>query len=114
MHTSVHKLSLNLDRGPPMQGEAPFRRGGVKEAEDEEGEESMEEEESEETEVVAALAGAPEASEAEHLPHANQPLVSPAEPNFLKIMEKITKFMGKITQDISPRDNSRAPEFKTP
>ncbi|MBW0486231.1 hypothetical protein O181_025946 [Austropuccinia psidii MF-1] len=27
---SVHKHSANLDRGPPMEGEAPFRRGGVK------------------------------------------------------------------------------------
>ncbi|MBW0476563.1 hypothetical protein O181_016278 [Austropuccinia psidii MF-1] len=70
-HTpSVHQLSANLDRGPPMEGEAPSRRGGVKsrrsisfsgllsgyprisqgprsrlgEAQDEEGEESVEEE----------------------------------------------------------------------
>ncbi|MBW0582563.1 hypothetical protein O181_122278, partial [Austropuccinia psidii MF-1] len=24
---SVHQLSANLDRGPPMEGEAPSRRG---------------------------------------------------------------------------------------
>ncbi|MBW0491054.1 hypothetical protein O181_030769 [Austropuccinia psidii MF-1] len=55
-HTpSVHQLSANLDRGPPMEGEAPSRRGYVKTSprrrlggeEDEEGEESVEEEESE-------------------------------------------------------------------
>ncbi|MBW0524991.1 hypothetical protein O181_064706 [Austropuccinia psidii MF-1] len=27
---SVHQLSANLDRGQPMQGEAPSRRGGMK------------------------------------------------------------------------------------
>ncbi|MBW0488184.1 hypothetical protein O181_027899 [Austropuccinia psidii MF-1] len=79
---SIHQLSANMDRGPPMEGASPSRRGGVKsrrsisfpdllggypsisqgpgsrlgEAEYEEGEES------EETEVAAALAGAPEAS----------------------------------------------------
>ncbi|MBW0490345.1 hypothetical protein O181_030060 [Austropuccinia psidii MF-1] len=72
-HTpSVSQLSENLDRGPPMEGSAPYRRGGIKsrrsrsfcvlwggypgnsqgpirrlvEAEDEEGEESVEEEDS--------------------------------------------------------------------
>ncbi|MBW0560462.1 hypothetical protein O181_100177 [Austropuccinia psidii MF-1] len=74
---SVHQLSANLDRGPPMEGVAPPRRGGMKsrrsryfsgllggypgmfegararlgEVEDEEGEESVEEEDSGETEV---------------------------------------------------------------
>ncbi|MBW0550919.1 hypothetical protein O181_090634 [Austropuccinia psidii MF-1] len=75
-HTpSVHQLSANLDRGPPMEGEAPSRRVVVKsrsgEAEDEEGEESVEEEDSEETEVAAALAGVPEASEAPNLAPSN-------------------------------------------
>ncbi|MBW0555577.1 hypothetical protein O181_095292 [Austropuccinia psidii MF-1] len=27
---SVHQLSANLDRGPPMEGAAPSRRGGMK------------------------------------------------------------------------------------
>ncbi|MBW0518375.1 hypothetical protein O181_058090 [Austropuccinia psidii MF-1] len=27
---SVHQLSANLYRGPPMEGEEPFRRGGMK------------------------------------------------------------------------------------
>ncbi|MBW0483310.1 hypothetical protein O181_023025 [Austropuccinia psidii MF-1] len=95
-HTpSVHQLSANLDRVPPMEGEAPSRRGGMKleEAEDEEGEESVEEEESEETEVATALK---------------------AELNFLKMMENMTQFMGKLTQAVAPRDNSKAPAFKTP
>ncbi|MBW0574486.1 hypothetical protein O181_114201 [Austropuccinia psidii MF-1] len=86
--TSVHQLSANLDRGPPMEGAAPSRRGGPRsrlgEAEEEEGEESVEEEESEETEVAASLAGAPEAP---NLALSNQPFVSQAEPNFLKMME---------------------------
>ncbi|MBW0484531.1 hypothetical protein O181_024246 [Austropuccinia psidii MF-1] len=84
----VHQLSENLDRGPPMEGAAPSRRGGpssrLGEAEDEEGG-------SDETEVTAALAGAPEASQASNLAHSNQPLVSQAEPNFLKMMEKMTQ-----------------------
>ncbi|MBW0492041.1 hypothetical protein O181_031756 [Austropuccinia psidii MF-1] len=30
-HTpSVHQLSANLDRGPPIEGAAPSRRGGMK------------------------------------------------------------------------------------
>ncbi|MBW0476010.1 hypothetical protein O181_015725 [Austropuccinia psidii MF-1] len=27
---SAHELSANMDRGPPMEGAAPSRRGGVK------------------------------------------------------------------------------------
>ncbi|MBW0461227.1 hypothetical protein O181_000942 [Austropuccinia psidii MF-1] len=95
-----------------MEGEAPSRRGGpgsrLGEDEDEEGEES------EETEVVAALAGAPEASEVENLAHYNQHLVSQAEPNFLKMMEQMNQFMGKLTQEVSPRENSKTPAFKVP
>ncbi|MBW0548271.1 hypothetical protein O181_087986 [Austropuccinia psidii MF-1] len=85
-----------------MKGEAPSTRGGLISrlggAEDEGGEESVEEEGSEETEV----AGAPEASEAENLAHSNQPLFSQAEPNFLKMMEQMTQFIGKITQAVAP------------
>ncbi|MBW0530371.1 hypothetical protein O181_070086 [Austropuccinia psidii MF-1] len=114
---SVHQLSANLDRGPSLEGAAPSRRGVKRrsgEAEDEEGEESVEEEDSEETEVEAALAGAPEASAAANLAHYNQHLVSQAGPNFLKMMEKMTQFMGKLTQAVAPRDNSKTPGFKTP
>ncbi|MBW0530907.1 hypothetical protein O181_070622 [Austropuccinia psidii MF-1] len=76
--------------------------------------ESMEEEESEKTEVEDALEGAPKAPEAANLAHSNQPFVSQAEPNFLKMMEKMTQFMGKVTQAVAPRDNFKAPEFKNP
>ncbi|MBW0497145.1 hypothetical protein O181_036860 [Austropuccinia psidii MF-1] len=126
---SDYQLSANLDRGPPMEGEAPSRRGGIKsrrsrsfsgflggyqsisqgprgglgEAEDEEGE-------SEETEV----SGAPEACEAANIAHSHQPIVSQAEPNFLNMMERMTPFMGQLTQEVSPRDNSKDPAFKTP
>ncbi|MBW0466565.1 hypothetical protein O181_006280 [Austropuccinia psidii MF-1] len=102
---SVHQLSTNLERtingsrstlqkrrcevkkikiilwllgGYPSISQGPRSRLG--EAEDEYGQKS------EETE----LAGAPEASEATNLAHSNQPLVSQAEPNFLKMMEHIT------------------------
>ncbi|MBW0523596.1 hypothetical protein O181_063311 [Austropuccinia psidii MF-1] len=88
-----------------MEGEAPSRRGC--------GEESVEEEESEETEVATAFSGAPEASGAANLVHSNQPLVSQAEQNFLKMMEQTTQFMGQLTQAVSPRDNSKALAFKT-
>ncbi|MBW0558440.1 hypothetical protein O181_098155 [Austropuccinia psidii MF-1] len=99
-HTpSVHQLSARARLG---------------EAEDEEGEESVEEEESEETEVATALECVPEASETENLAHYNQPLVSQVEPNFLKMMEQMTQFMGQLTQAVTPRDNSKAPAFKTP
>ncbi|MBW0568254.1 hypothetical protein O181_107969 [Austropuccinia psidii MF-1] len=128
---SAHQLSENLDRGPPMEEEAPSRREGMKsrrsrsfsgllggypgisegaratlgEAEDEEGEEYVEEEDSEEAEVATSLAGVPEVSAAANLTHSNQPLVSQAEPNFFKMMQKITQFMGKLTQAVSTRDN---------
>ncbi|MBW0465868.1 hypothetical protein O181_005583 [Austropuccinia psidii MF-1] len=88
---SVNQLSANLDRGSPIEGEAPTRRGGMKsrrsrlfsgflggypiisqgprirsrDMKNEEGKES------EETEVVDALAGAPEASEAPNLALSN-------------------------------------------
>ncbi|MBW0516463.1 hypothetical protein O181_056178 [Austropuccinia psidii MF-1] len=85
---SVHQLRSNLDRGPPMEGEAPSSRGGMKsrrsrsfsgllggypgmsegararlgEVEDEEGEESVEEQYSREAEVADDLANVPESS----------------------------------------------------
>ncbi|MBW0469320.1 hypothetical protein O181_009035 [Austropuccinia psidii MF-1] len=102
----IHQLSENLERGPPMEGAPHSRRG--------EGEEYVEEEDSEETEVAAALVGAPEASKAPNLAPSNQALFSQDGPNFLKMMEKMTQFMGQLTQAVAPRDTSRAPEFKTP
>ncbi|MBW0482072.1 hypothetical protein O181_021787 [Austropuccinia psidii MF-1] len=132
--TSVHQLSENLDRGPPMEGAEPFRRAGVKSRRSRSfsvlldgypripqgpisstGEaEGEEEEESEESEVADALEGAPEVSEAPNLSHSNQPLFSLAEPNFLKIMEQMTQLMGQLAQAVAPRDTLKAPEFKNP
>ncbi|MBW0463146.1 hypothetical protein O181_002861 [Austropuccinia psidii MF-1] len=117
-------MCANLNREPPMEVEGPLRRGGVKsrisrsfsgllggypgihqgprrrsgKSEDEEGE-------SEETEVEAALAGSPEDTEAPYIALSHQPLVSQAEPNFLKMMEQMTQLMGWLTQEASPRDN---------
>ncbi|MBW0512373.1 hypothetical protein O181_052088 [Austropuccinia psidii MF-1] len=137
---SVHKPSVNLDRGPPIAGAAPSRRGCVKsrrsrslsgvlygypivfqeprgilwEDKDEDGEVCVEEEEYEETEVAAALEGAPEASEAPNLALSSQRLVSQAERKFLKMMEQMAQFMGQLTQAVASRDNPRDPKFKTP
>ncbi|MBW0593257.1 hypothetical protein O181_132972, partial [Austropuccinia psidii MF-1] len=98
----VHQLSANLDRGPPMEGEAPSRSGGMKsrrsrsfsgllggypgvskggrarlgEFKDEEGEESVEEKDSGGTEVADALANAPEVPQGSNLALYSQPLVS--------------------------------------
>ncbi|MBW0522296.1 hypothetical protein O181_062011 [Austropuccinia psidii MF-1] len=68
---------------------------------------------SEETEGEAPLSGAPEASEAANLDHSNKTFVSQAELNFLKMMEQMTQFMGQLNQAVGPRDNSKAPAFKT-
>ncbi|MBW0547125.1 hypothetical protein O181_086840 [Austropuccinia psidii MF-1] len=91
-----------------MEGAAPPRRGGpisrLKEAEDEEGQDSVEEKETKETEVEAALSGFHEASEAPNLGPSNKPLISQAEPSFLKMMEQTTQLMGQLTQAVSPRD----------
>ncbi|MBW0489039.1 hypothetical protein O181_028754 [Austropuccinia psidii MF-1] len=137
---SVHQLSANLERRPPMEGEAPSRRGGMKsrrsrsfsgllggypgmsegarailgEVEDEEGEESAEEEDSGETEVADAFANAPEVPQHSNLPPNNQPLVSQSDPSVLKNMEQMATIMGQLSQAAAPRDNSKAPSFKTP
>ncbi|MBW0567704.1 hypothetical protein O181_107419 [Austropuccinia psidii MF-1] len=140
-HTpSVHKLSVNLDRGPPMEGESPSRRGGMKstisrsfsgllggypgmsegararlgEVEDEEGEEFGEEEDFGESEVADALENAPEVPQGSNIALSSQPLFSQTEPSLLKMMEQMTQFMGQLTQAVTPRDNSKAPAFKTP
>ncbi|MBW0498039.1 hypothetical protein O181_037754 [Austropuccinia psidii MF-1] len=107
-----------------MEGAAPSRRGysGISEGarerlgevEDEEGEESVEEEYSGETEVADALANAPEVPQGSNLSPTNQPLVSKSDSSLLKIMEQMATIMGQLFQSGSPRDNSKAPEFKTP
>ncbi|MBW0516689.1 hypothetical protein O181_056404 [Austropuccinia psidii MF-1] len=115
-----------------MEGVAPSRIGGMKSrrsrsfsgllggypgisegARERLGEYEDEEGESKETEVETALVGVHKASEAANVAHSNQPLVSQAEQNFLKMMEQMTQFMGQLTQAVDPKDNSKAPEFKT-
>ncbi|MBW0528424.1 hypothetical protein O181_068139 [Austropuccinia psidii MF-1] len=81
---SIHQLSANLDRTTNGRSSTLQKRG------------------------------VPEASEAANLAHYNQPLVSQAETNFLKMMEQMTQFMGQLTQAVDPRDNSKAPAVKPP
>ncbi|MBW0463872.1 hypothetical protein O181_003587 [Austropuccinia psidii MF-1] len=95
-------------------GMSEGERAIVGEAEDEEGEESVEEEDSGETDVADALENAPEVPQGSHLALSSQPLVSQTEPILLNMMEQMTQFMGKLTQAVSPRENSKAPDFKTP
>ncbi|MBW0579410.1 hypothetical protein O181_119125 [Austropuccinia psidii MF-1] len=123
-----------------MEREAPSRRGGMKsrrsrsfsgllggypgmsegsrarlgEVEDEKGEESVKEEDSGETEVADALANAPEVPQSSNLAPTNQPLFSQSDPNLLKIMEQMATIMEQLSQDEAPRDNYKAPAFKTP
>ncbi|MBW0577230.1 hypothetical protein O181_116945 [Austropuccinia psidii MF-1] len=137
---SVHQLSANLDRGPPMEGAEPSRRGGMKsrrsisffgllgsypgisegararlgEVEDAEGDKSVEEEDSGETEVAGALANAPEVPQGSNLAPTNQPLVSQSDTSLLNIMEQMATIMGQLSQAEAPRDDSEAPEFKNP
>ncbi|MBW0539296.1 hypothetical protein O181_079011 [Austropuccinia psidii MF-1] len=129
---SAHQLSANLNRAPPMEGEAPSRRGGMKsrisrlfsgllggytgisegararlgKVEDKEGEESVEGED--------AFANSPEVPQGSNLAPTNKPLVSQSDPSLFKIMEQMATIMGQISQAAAPSDNSKDPEFKTP
>ncbi|MBW0527181.1 hypothetical protein O181_066896 [Austropuccinia psidii MF-1] len=94
-----------------MSGGARERLGEV---EDEEGEESVEEEDSGETEVADALENAPEVPQGSNLAPTNQPIVSQSDPSLLKIMEQMETIMGQTSQAAAPRENSKAPAFKTP
>ncbi|MBW0541383.1 hypothetical protein O181_081098 [Austropuccinia psidii MF-1] len=84
------------------------------EFEDEEWEESVEEEDSGETEVADAFANAPEVPQGYNLAPTNQPLVSQSDPSLLKIMEQMATIMEQPSQAAAPRDNLKAPAFKTP
>ncbi|MBW0545745.1 hypothetical protein O181_085460 [Austropuccinia psidii MF-1] len=88
-------------------------RARIGEVEDEEGEESVEEEDSGETESADALANAPEVPKGSNLAPTNQSLVSQPDTSLLKIMEKMATFMGQLFQEAAPRDNYKAPAFKT-
>ncbi|MBW0471388.1 hypothetical protein O181_011103 [Austropuccinia psidii MF-1] len=89
-------------------------RARIGEVEDEEGEESVEEEDFGETEVSDALANAPEVPQDFNLAPTNKSLVSQSNPSLFKMMEHMTQLMGKLTQVVAPRDNFKAPAFKTP
>ncbi|MBW0545262.1 hypothetical protein O181_084977 [Austropuccinia psidii MF-1] len=84
---SVHQLSANLNKGPPMERAAPSRKGGVKSRRS--------------RSFSGLLGGYPSISQGPRT-HSNPPLVSQAKPNLLKMMEQ-------MTQAFSPRDNSKAP-----
>ncbi|MBW0562868.1 hypothetical protein O181_102583 [Austropuccinia psidii MF-1] len=98
---SVHQLSSNLDRGPPMEGEPLFRRGGVKSRRT--------------ISFPVLLGGYPSISQGPRNRSGEaEDEQGGTEPNFLKMMEKMTQFMGQLTQEFAPRDTSKAPAFKTP
>ncbi|MBW0471397.1 hypothetical protein O181_011112 [Austropuccinia psidii MF-1] len=104
-----------MDRGAPMEEEELSRpRSRLGEAVDKEGDVSLEVKESAVTEVEAALEGSHKSSKFPNEALSTQPLVSQAETNFLKMMDKMTQFMGQLTQSVSPRGNSRAPAYNTP
>ncbi|MBW0479265.1 hypothetical protein O181_018980 [Austropuccinia psidii MF-1] len=56
----------------------------------------------------------PQALEVPNIALSNKPLVSQAEPNFLKMREKMYQVMGQLTQEVSIRDNLKSLAFKTP
>ncbi|MBW0481271.1 hypothetical protein O181_020986 [Austropuccinia psidii MF-1] len=74
----------------------------------------MEEEDSGENEVEYALEEAPEVPQGSNIASTNQPLVFQSDPSLLRMMQQMTQFMGQLTQEVAPRDNSKDPVFKTP
>ncbi|MBW0552783.1 hypothetical protein O181_092498 [Austropuccinia psidii MF-1] len=117
-----------------MEGAAPFRRGGMKSRRSRSfsgllggyrgmsegararlgGVEYEDGEDSGETEVADALANAPEVPQGFNLAPTNQPLVSQYDPSLLKRIEQMATIMGQLSQEASPKDNYKAPPFKTP
>ncbi|MBW0527506.1 hypothetical protein O181_067221 [Austropuccinia psidii MF-1] len=95
-------LSGLLDGCP---GISQGHRSRLGEDEYEEGEEYVEEEESGETEVEAASAGSPEAPEVPNLAHYYKTLASEHKPNYAKMVEQMTQFLGQLTQAVTPRSN---------
>ncbi|MBW0465263.1 hypothetical protein O181_004978 [Austropuccinia psidii MF-1] len=55
-----------------------------------------------------------EGTQGSNLAPTNQPLVSQSDPSLLKIMEQMATIIGQLSQAAAPRDNSKAPAFKTP
>ncbi|MBW0569956.1 hypothetical protein O181_109671 [Austropuccinia psidii MF-1] len=78
------------------------------------GEVEDEEEDYGETEVEDALENAPEVPQGSNLASTNQYLVSESNPSLFNIMEQIATIMGQLSQEAAPRDDSKAPAFKTP
>ncbi|MBW0469275.1 hypothetical protein O181_008990 [Austropuccinia psidii MF-1] len=121
---SAQQLSENLDRGPPMEGAASSRRGGMKsirsrsfsglfegypgisevsrgrlvEVEDEEGE-SLEEQDYRQTEVEDSFSDSSEVPQGFNLAFFDKPPVSQTEPSLLMMMKQMTRFMGKPTKE---------------
>ncbi|MBW0495393.1 hypothetical protein O181_035108 [Austropuccinia psidii MF-1] len=97
---SVHKPSANLDRGIPMEGEKPSRRGGVK---------------SRISRFLACWVVIQAFLKGLETDWGKLKMKRErTEPNFLQMMEQMTQLMGKLTQAVAPRDNSKAPAFKNP
>ncbi|MBW0502247.1 hypothetical protein O181_041962 [Austropuccinia psidii MF-1] len=80
-------MSESLDRGPLMEGAEPSRRRGMKSRRS--------------RSFYGLLSG-----------YAG--IYEGTEQSFLKMMEQMTKLMGQLTQSVTPRENCKAPEFKTP
>ncbi|MBW0467661.1 hypothetical protein O181_007376 [Austropuccinia psidii MF-1] len=100
-HTpSVHKLSANLDRQPPMEGQAPSRRGGMKSRRSKS--------------FSGLLNGYPGMYEGARARLGEVEDEEGEESVFLKIMEQMATIMGKLSQEAASRDNFKAPAFKTP
>ncbi|MBW0575839.1 hypothetical protein O181_115554 [Austropuccinia psidii MF-1] len=113
MHTSWFintAYPVHPYRGFIFKGE----RERLGEVGDKEGEESVEEQDSGEPEVADALENASEVPQSYNIALSNKLLVSQTEPSVHNMIAKMTQFIGKPTQEGTPRGNSKAPEFKTP
>ncbi|MBW0574194.1 hypothetical protein O181_113909 [Austropuccinia psidii MF-1] len=87
----------------------PSRLGGGK---DEEGLYSLREEGYVEIKVATSFADYPEAPQAPNLALYNKPLFSQSAPSLLKMIKKMTKFMGHLTKAVSPSDTSQSTELQ--
>ncbi|MBW0507171.1 hypothetical protein O181_046886 [Austropuccinia psidii MF-1] len=136
---AVPQLRANYDRGPFLEGEAPFTREGrgprrsnsfsgvvgrypghssttfkgPGEDGEEEEENSMGEKGSDGTEGVPAPVGASQGTGGPTLAQSNQPVSHQYEPSLLAIMQPMTQIMANL-QAASSSKASRPPAFKTP
>ncbi|MBW0526789.1 hypothetical protein O181_066504, partial [Austropuccinia psidii MF-1] len=133
------QLRAKLDRGPILEGAAPFREEGRRprrsssfsgvvggftgtsrtifrgpgEDGDEKEENSVEEEEFDGTEGVPAPVGASQGTEGPTLAQSNQPVSHQPEPSLLAIIHQMTQIMANL-QTPSSSESSRPQAFKTP